>query len=90
MTFEERNKLAIDQLAKQKPFTLEQAKAQAKRLKDNSVGGYKKGTIFLEIKNMLGFTNDEKEELYVLLRAWQGIGMGEQEIRNELKAYGIQ
>lgn len=89
MTFEERNKLATDQLAKQKPITLEEAKAQAKWIKDNAVGGYRKGTIFLEIKNMAGFTNDEKEELYVLLRAWQGMGMGEQEIRNELKAYGI-
>ena len=37
MSFKERAEISMKQLKKQKPVTLEQARAQAKRLSENSV-----------------------------------------------------
>lgn len=45
MSFKERAELGMKILAKQKPVTLEQAKAQAKRLSENSTSKEKKRRI---------------------------------------------
>lgn len=45
LTFEERAKISMEQLAKQGPVTLEQARAQAKRLSENSTSKEKKKRI---------------------------------------------
>ena len=42
MTFKERAKIAIEALKKQKPVTLEQARAQAQRVKERIEGKVKK------------------------------------------------
>jgi hypothetical protein len=42
ISFQERAKLSMEQLAKQPPVTLEEARAQAERLKNNSVSLDKK------------------------------------------------
>lgn len=43
ISFEERAKISMEQLAKQGPVTLEKARAQAKRLSENSKSKVKKG-----------------------------------------------
>ena len=42
ISFQERAKLSLEQLAKQKPVTLEEARAQAKRLREESQSKVKK------------------------------------------------
>jgi len=42
MTFKERVRIAIEQLKKQKPVTLEQARAQAQRVQERTEGKIKK------------------------------------------------
>ena len=42
ISFQERAKLSLEQLAKQKPVTLEEARAQAKRLSEESQSKQKK------------------------------------------------
>lgn len=43
ITFKERAEISMEQLAKQGPVTLEKARAQAKRLSENSKSKVKKG-----------------------------------------------
>ncbi|MDX6187890.1 hypothetical protein SGQ83_00880 [Flavobacterium sp. Fl-318] len=45
LTFKERAKIGMEILAKQKPVTLEQARAQAKRLSESSTSKEKKKRI---------------------------------------------
>jgi hypothetical protein len=45
LTFKERAKISMEELAKQKPVTLEEARAQAKWLSENSTSKEKKKRI---------------------------------------------